>query len=119
MLFGFSPVSGLGFLTRIPAIPRGPGDLAKNGRPWPVPLYPWSLFGLLAAAACGRASYLCISLHFVGMSSSVGRSDSIFGPYFLVPFLLALDVLLVEAAAVSRNRVMQRGAMAVLPGVLV
>ena len=119
LLFGFSPLAGLAFLTLIPAIRRGPGYLAKNGSPWPYPLYPWSLFGLLAAAVCGRASYLCISLHFVGMSSSVGRSDSIFGPYFLVPFLLALDVLLVEAAAVSRHRVMQRVAMAVLPGALV
>jgi hypothetical protein len=116
LLFGFSPLAGLIFLALIPAIRRGPAYLAKNGSPWPYPLYPWSLFGLLAVAVCGRASYLCTSLHFVGMSHSVGRSDSIFGPYFLVPFLLALDVLLVEAAAISRRRPMQRAAMALLPG---
>jgi hypothetical protein len=113
VLFGFSPLAGLAFLTLIPAIRRGPGYLAKNGSPWPYPLYPWTLFGLLAVAVCGRASYLCVSFHFVG------KSNTIFGPYFLVPFLLAMDVLLVEAALVSRNRVKQRVAMSVLPGVLI
>ncbi|WP_165229736.1 hypothetical protein [Aquisphaera insulae] len=119
LLFGFSPLAGLAFLSLIPAIRRGPGYVAKNGSPWPYPLFPWTLFGLLAVAVCGRAAYLCTSFHFVEMSRLVGRSDSIFGPYFLVPFLLAMDVLLVEAAIVSRNRPMQRLAMAVLPGVLV
>ncbi|QEH31924.1 hypothetical protein OJF2_03910 [Aquisphaera giovannonii] len=119
LLFGFSPLASLAFLSLIPAIRRGRGYVAKNGSPWPYPLFPWTLFGLLAAAVCGRAAYLCTSFHFVEMSRSVGRSDSIFGPYFLVPFLLALDVLLVEAAIASRSRPMQRLAMAVLPGVLV
>jgi hypothetical protein len=113
VLFGFSPLAGIAFLTLIPAIRRGPDYLAKNGSPWPYPLYPWTLFGLLAVAVCGRASYLCVSFHFVG------KSNTIFGPYFLVPFVLAIEVLLVEAALVSRNRVMQRVAMAVLPGVLI
>jgi hypothetical protein len=112
-LFGFSPLAGLAFLSLIPAIRRGPGYLAKNGSPWPYPLYPWTLFGLLVVAVCGRASYLCVSFHFVG------KSNTIFGPYFLVPFLLAIEVLLVEAALVSRNKIMQRMAMSVLPGVLI
>jgi hypothetical protein len=101
-LFGFSPLAGIAFLALIPAIRRGAGYLAKNGSPWPYPLYPWTLFGLLAVAVCARASYLCVSFHFVG------KSNTIFGPYFLVPFLLAMEVLLVEAALVSRNEVMQR-----------
>jgi hypothetical protein len=118
LLFGFSPLAGAAFLCLVPAIRRGPSAFAKSGSPWPYPLYPWTLFGLLAAAVCGRASYLCVSFHFVGMSSRVGRFDCIFGPYFLIPFLLALGVLLIEAAVVSRRRTMQRVAMAVLPGVL-
>ena len=82
----------------MPAIRRGPGYVAKNGSPWRYPLYPWVLFGLLAMAVCGRAFYLCISFHFVERTSQhfVERSHSIFGPYFLVPFLFALDVLLLE-----------------------
>jgi hypothetical protein len=118
LLFAFSPLAGIAFLCLVPAIRCGHSALAKSGSPWPYPLYPWTLFGLLAAAVCGRASYLCVSFHFVGMSNLVGRFDCIFGPYFLIPFLLALDVLLIEAAIVSRQRTMQRVAIAMLPGVL-
>jgi hypothetical protein len=119
LLFGFSPLAGVVFLSLIPAIRRGSQYVAKNGSPWPYPLYPWTLFGLLGVAILGRASYLCTSFHFVGMSRVVARSDSIFGPYFLVPFLLALEVLIIEAAAASRNGAMKRAAMAVLPGILI
>jgi hypothetical protein len=118
LLFGFSPLAGLAFLSLIPAVRRGPGYVSKNGSPWRHPLYPWTLFGLLGAAVCGRAFYLCVSLHFVGMSRAVGRFDTIFGPYFLVPFLLALDVLLLEAGLALRNRATQRAAVLALPGVV-
>lgn len=118
LLFGFSTAAGLVFLSLLSAIRRGAAYVAKNGSPWPYPLYPWCLFGLLAIAVCGRASYLCTSFHFVGMSHLVGRTDSIFGPYFLTPFLLAIGILLVEGASVSRNPIAQRLAMTVLPGVL-
>ncbi len=88
LLFGFATAAGLAFLSLIPAVRQGPEYVVGNGSPWRYPLYPWVLFGLLAMAVCGRAYYLCISLHFID------RSFSIFGPYFLVPFLFALDVLL-------------------------
>jgi hypothetical protein len=97
-LFGFAPTAGLAFLLLLPAIRRGPAYVAKNGSPWRYPLYPWTLFGLLAAAVCGRAYYLCISLHFVG------KSNTIFGAYFLVPFLFVLTVLLLEAGLTSGRR---------------
>lgn len=113
MLFGFSPLAGVAFLSLIPAVRRGPVYVAKNGSPWRYPLYPWVLFGLLGAAVCGRAFYLCISFHFVG------KSDSIFGPYFLVPFLFAVDLLLLEAGVVSRNRTTQRTALVALPWLLI
>ena len=109
MLFGFSPLAALLFLTLIPAIRRGPGYVAKNGSPWRYPLYPWVLFGLLGAAVCGRAFYLCISFHFVG------KSDTIFGTYFLVPFLLAIDLLVLEAGIVSKKGPTQRAALLALP----
>ncbi len=113
MLFGFSPLAGAAFLSLIPAVRRGPSYVAKNGSPWRYPLYPWVLFGLLGAAVCGRAFYLCISFHFVG------KSDSLFGPYFLVPFLFAADLLLLEAGVVSRNRTTQQVALVALPGLLI
>ena len=113
-LFGFSPLAGLVFLSLLPATRRGPQYVSKNGSPWRFPLYPWALFGLLAMAVCGRAFYLCISLHFVERTSQhfVERSHSIFGPYFLVPFLFALDVLLLELGIVARNRTVLRTAIA-------
>jgi hypothetical protein len=112
MLFGFSPLAALLFLSLIPAIRRGAGYVAKNGSPWRYPLYPWVLFGLLGAAVCGRAFYLCISFHFVG------KSDTIFGPYFLVPFFLAVDLLILEAGIVSKKDATQITAMLALPALV-
>jgi hypothetical protein len=119
-LFGFSPMAGLVFLTLLPAIRRGPGYVEKNGSPWRFPLYPWVLFGLLALAVCGRAFYLCISLHFVERTSRyfVERSHSVFGAYFLVPFLFAIDVLLLELGIVARNRAAIRTAIVAPLGLL-
>jgi hypothetical protein len=78
------------------------------------------LFGLLALAVCGRAFYLCISLHFVERTSRyfVERSHSIFGAYFLVPFLFAIDVLLLELGVVARNRSALKTALAAPLGLL-
>jgi hypothetical protein len=112
-LFGFSPLAGLVFLTLLPAIRRGPAYADKYGSPWRFPCYPWVLFGLLALAVCGRAFYLCISLHFVERTSQhfIERSHSIFGLYFLVPFLFMLDVLLLELGIVARHRGVIRAAL--------
>jgi hypothetical protein len=109
------------FLALIPAIRRGPAYVDKNGSPWRFPLYPWVLFGLLALAVCGRAFYLCISLHFVERTSQyfIERSHSIFGVYFLVPFLFMLDVLLLELGIVARHRGVIRTALAAPVALLV
>ena len=109
-IFGFSPVAGVAFLSLLPAVRRGRLSVASNGSPWGYPVYPWVVFGLLGAAVCGRAYYLCISFHFVG------KSDSIFGLYFLVPFLLAADLLLMEAGIVSRSVRVQVSSLVALPG---
>lgn len=118
-LFGFSPVAGLVFLTLLPAIRRGPDYVAENGSPWVWPLYPWVLFGLLGLAACARSSYLCLSMHFVERSAlNASRSSTIFGPYFLVPIVLAAGLLLLELGLERRNRIVLRVALAVPIGML-
>jgi hypothetical protein len=119
-LFGFAPAAGLVFLSLLPAIRRGPVYVAKNGSPWRFPWYPWALFGLLALAVCGRAFYLCISLHFVERTSYhfVERSHSIFGLYFLVPLLFVLDILVLELAIVARNHGLTRLALAAPLGLI-
>jgi hypothetical protein len=107
-LFGFSTAAGLVFLTLLPALRAGPGYLARNGSPWPWPLYPWSLFGMLAIAVPGRAILMCWSLHELGANA---YDRLIFGPYFLVPFGLALTILLLEMGLVSHRENVCRWAL--------
>ena len=111
-LFCFSAVMGGVFLTLLPAIRSGPDYVSNNGSPWRWPWYPWILFGVLGFGVCGRAYYLCYSLHGV-----VGVS-SIFGLYFLVPFLTVANVLLLEAGLVSHQKGVIRLAL-LLPAGLV
>ncbi len=111
-LFGFSTAAGLAFLTLIPAIRRGGRYVKGNGSPWRWPLYPWSLFFFLGLGVCGRAYYLCVSLH------NVEGYSSIFGPYFLVPFGFAIALLLLEAGLTSGKAGVTRFALMMPPGLL-
>jgi hypothetical protein len=101
-LFGFGSAAGLIVLTLLPAAGRGPGYVADNGSPWPWPLYPWTLFGLLGLAVPARAYLLCVSMHI--LDGPENQSGMIFGPYFLVPFGLAVSILLLHMALTSGSR---------------
>jgi hypothetical protein len=114
-LFGFSPVAGLVALTLLPAIRRGRQYVANNGSPWRWPLYPWSLFVFLGVGAAGRSFLLCWSMQHVERSDP---EPLIFGPYFLVPLLLAVAVLLLELGLVERSPGALRAAL-LLPAGLV
>ena len=70
---------------------------------------PWSLFFVLGLAACVRAYYLCVSLHFAGGE----RHD--LRPLLLVPLLGAVAVLLLEAGLTSHSRLLQKLGLAVGP----
>src|SRR6185437_3281318 len=114
-LFGFSPVAGLIFLTLLPAIRRGPDYVRDNGSPWRWPLYPWVLFGLLAFAVPARAFLLCWSMQLL---DSGDLQHVIFGPLFLMPFGLAIAILLLEIGLVSQRRAVFGIALA-MPALLV
>lgn len=114
-LFGFASVGGLVFLTLLPAIRRGPDYVNGNGSPWIWPLYPWVLFGMLACAVPARAVLLSWSMHLVGAHDF---DQLIFGPYFLVPFGLAMAALILEAGMVSNNRGVQWLALAIPMGLV-
>lgn len=103
-LLGFPLVAGLVFLTLLPAIRQGPDYVQDKDSPWQWPLYPWTLFGLLALAVSARTFLLCWSFHLL-QGQQFGQV--IFGLYFLVPFGLALAVLLLEMGLVSRHRGVQ------------
>jgi hypothetical protein len=113
-LFGFTPIAGLVFLTLLPAIRRGTAYVQINGSPWPWPLYPWTLFGLLGLAVPARSFLLCYSMHLV---DGLNHGNLIFGLYFIVPFGLCAAVLLLEIGLVAGRRSVQRVALA-LPIVL-
>jgi hypothetical protein len=108
-LAGFSTVAALVTLTLLPAVRRGPRYTADNGSPWAWPLYPWALFGLLGAAVPVRAMLLCFSLDPL---MDDDRSLSIFAPYFLTPFALAVAVVLLELGIVSGRRGLMKSALA-------
>ncbi len=111
-MFGFSPAAALVFLTLLPAIRRGREYVRDNGSPWCWPWYPWTLFGVLAFAVPARSALLCWSMHHV---PSTGGEPYIFGPYFLVPFGLAIAVVLLEIGLVERRRGVAAGALLVPP----
>jgi hypothetical protein len=114
-LFGFSPAAGLVFLTLIPAIRRGRGYVGENGSPWRWAWYPWTLFGVLGFGVVARSALLAWSMHHI---PSAETEPYIFGPYFLVPFGLAVALLLLEIAVVEKLRGVL-GAAFVLPAILV
>jgi hypothetical protein len=114
-LFGFSSAAGLVFLTLLPAVRRGPECVRDNGSPWRWPLYPWALFGLLGLAVPARAFLLCWSMHLLGARD---LDQVVFGLYFLVPFGLAVAVLLLEAGLVCRRRAVLGAALAAPVGLV-
>jgi hypothetical protein len=109
-LFGFPAAAGLAFLALLPAARRGPDYVRGNGSPWPWPLYPWVLFGLLGFAVVGRSALLCWSMQVLVGSD---RDQLVFGPYFLVPFGLAVAALLLEIGLASGRRAVLAVALAV------
>jgi hypothetical protein len=112
-LWGFSPVAGLLFLTLLPAVRLGADYLRDNGSPWPWPFYPWSVFVFLAVAVVGRSVLLCWSFHLLP-----GTQSLVFGPHFLVPFGLALAVLVLELGLAAGNRITQFVALALPAGLV-
>ncbi|KKK54739.1 hypothetical protein LCGC14_3081670, partial [marine sediment metagenome] len=111
-LFGFSSLAGLTFLTLLPAVWRGRAYVRRRRPPWPWPLYPWSLFAVLGFAVGMRAYCMCMSFH------PEKNPATVFGPYFLIPFLLAANVLLMEIALAARSRVVSRLALTIPFGLL-
>jgi hypothetical protein len=114
-LFGFSTVAGVVLLTLLPAVWRGANLCPPHPAPWRWPLYPWVLFGLLAAAIPVRAFLLCWTLHFLDRAEG---EQTIFGSYFLVPFAFAGLFVGLEASLTARSGRGQRVALLAPLGVL-
>ncbi len=105
VLFAFPAVAGIVFVSLLPAIRRGPEYVSPSGSPWRWPWYPWAAFFVLGLGVCARSYYLSVSMHLAGGYAAI------FAPYFLVPFLLAVNVLLLEIGLVARSIATLRLAM--------
>lgn len=114
-IFLFSPAAAVVFLTLLPAVRRGPQYVRDHGTAWAWPWFPWTLFAFLAVCIVLRAYALSLSFDPV-LSQPLNQAmqlDSAFGTYALVPLLLAIGVLLLEAGIVSNSLRAQRIALAV------
>jgi hypothetical protein len=110
LLLLFPVVAAILLLSLLPAVRGGPRYVAANGTPWPWPWFPGTAFGVIAAAV-GLRSY-ALTMTF-GLNGPIwkrlpdGRAivfDTIWGPYFLVPLVAAILILLFEVGLVAGNR---------------
>jgi hypothetical protein len=111
-IYLFPTFAGVAFLTLFPALRRGAALVAKNGTPWPWPWFPWTAFGFLAFAVSVRSYVLSQSFNVMGLQNG-------FGVYYLVPFLFALLLILLELSIVQRWKRVQVLLMGVAPLLLV
>ena len=111
-LLAFPWLAAIVCLSLLPAVRRGARYVDDNGTPWPWPWYPWTVFFMIGLGVCGRSYYLCLSMHMAG------GFTTIFAPYFLLPFLLAANVLLLEGGLVAGSVVAQRIATLVPAGLI-
>lgn len=102
----FPTIAGAISLLLLFAIRRGRQYVRRNGTPWRWPWFPWTPFVFLALAVCGRSYSLSIS--FDTSTGLVTAMNSTFGAYFLIPFVLAVIVLLLEIGIVDRNLRLQQ-----------
>ncbi len=112
-LLAFPVLAGGMVLTLLPAVWRGSAYCARNGTPWSWPLYPWTMFGFIALASLVRTYALTIS--FLPSDAM----ETAFQPYFLVPFLYAVLLLLMEMGWVEKRPKLAALAMNVSPLLLI
>ena len=104
----FSILVGGGLLLLIPAVRSGKEMAKDNGTPWNWPLFPLSLFFILAVLA-GLRSYA------VWMSFGSLRGAVSFEPLLFMPLILAGMVLGVECLIANEKRHSVAGILAVSP----
>jgi hypothetical protein len=114
-IFAFAVLGGASFLTLIPAVRRGAAALAGRNAPWSWPLYPWTVPVFLGFCLAIRSYTLCLAYDpatKLGLVAAIERMQSIFGAYFLIPFVFGAAALALEAALVRRRTGMRVLALA-------
>ncbi len=120
-VFLFPQVAALLCLTLLPAVRRGQSYAANNGTPWAWPWFPWTAFGFIGGAVILRSYALSLTFSQTGpiWFSAESRTgivlDTIWRPYFVAPFVLAVLLLILEAGLASGNRRLVRRVMVSTP----
>jgi hypothetical protein len=124
-IFTFPVAAGLVFLGLLPGVRGGPGAADPNGTPWRWPWFPWPAFVMIFVAVLFRTFALCLTFGPTGpiwVELSGNRQaiafDTLWGPYFLIPPIFAVGVLLLEAAIVTKNSRLSRGVLVGAPSLL-
>ena len=102
----FPVAAGAALLALWPATRRAPAQDTPNGTPWRWPLYPWSIFVVMATALAVRSWLLSISF------SPAYYADPAFSLYFLCLPLVACCLLAMELALRTGNRGAQAASLA-------
>jgi hypothetical protein len=98
--------------------------MAGNGTPWPWPYFPWIGFGVLIFAHGLRSFAMAMTFGPRGpiwlpgsirMDRASINFDTMWGPYFLVPFAFAVLLLILEGSLASRNVRVQGRVMKAAP----
>jgi hypothetical protein len=96
-VLGFPMIAAVLFALLAPAARRRGADVTNNGTPWGWPLYPWSLFVLVAVGVMFRA-------YAVSMSFDPTKTFATgFQAYFFIPLFLSWILLWVEGADHSKS----------------
>ncbi|MEM7456968.1 MAG: hypothetical protein AAF456_21670, partial [Planctomycetota bacterium] len=96
-ILAFFPVVVAGaILSLIPAARAGSAFNRFNGTPWSWPMFPWSLFILMAIGLCGRGWLLTQAF------DPTSGSRTIFASWFFIPVLFATLYVLLEVAIVEK-----------------
>ena len=120
-VFLFPQIAALLCLTLLPAVRLGRAYTVNNGTPWPWPLFPWTAFGMIATAVVLRSYALVMAYSPTGVIWTAPDSrfgivlDTIWRPYFLVPFALAILLLVFEAGIKSGNARLVRRTLLAAP----
>ncbi|MEW4530830.1 hypothetical protein [Maioricimonas sp. JC845] len=124
-IFLFPVVAAGLMLTLLPAARFGPAYANANGTPWRWPLFPWVGFGMLFFAVGMRTFALAMTFGQTGPIwihlKSGGRAiafDTMWGPYFLIPPVFAVLMLLLEGSLSTRNRRLTSHLLRWAPGLL-
>jgi hypothetical protein len=113
-LFGilaFPVLAALAILVWIPSAMRGREVANNNGTPWTAPRFPWVVAGFLIICVLFRTYLLTLSFQDARGSGGFGDLETGFGPYMLIPPLLASMILLVEYGKAARSKTAIGGAI--------